>query len=66
MNCESAATASTVSVDSQFKTAVSVPAGYVSDSLAVPRPYGTRLYIKLRDDPEAVATVALPVLPDEH
>jgi hypothetical protein len=53
-----------VAADSQFKTAVSVPAGYVSDSLSVPRPFGTRLYIKLRDDPSTVATVALPVFPD--
>ncbi len=53
-----------VSADSQFKNSVPVPAGYVSDSLPVPRPYGTRLYIKLRDDPSTVATVALPVLPD--
>jgi len=55
-----------VAADSQFKDAVKVPAGYVSDSIEVPRPYGTRLYIKLRDDSEMVATVALPVLPDEH
>lgn len=52
--------------DSQFKNFISVPAGYVNDSLNVPRPYGTRLYIKLRDDPGTVATVALPVLPDER
>lgn len=52
-----------VSADSQFKDSVSVPAGYVSDSLNVPRPYGTRLYIKLRDAPSTIATVDLPVLP---
>ncbi len=55
-----------VAADSQFKSAVSVPAGYVSDTVPVPRPYGTRLYIKLRDDPSTVATVALPVLPDSR
>jgi hypothetical protein len=53
-----------VAADSTFKNAVPVPAGYVGDSLSVPRPYGTRLYIKLRDDPDTTATVALPVLPD--
>jgi hypothetical protein len=53
-----------VASDSQFKNAVTVPAGYVSESLFVPRPYGTRLYIRLRDDPSTAATVALPVLPD--
>ena len=55
-----------VAADSAFKNAVSVPPGYVGDSLPVPRPYGTRLYVKLRDDPSTVATVALPVLPDNH
>ncbi len=55
---------SSVAADSLFKSAVSVPAGYVGDSLSIPRPYGTRLYIKLRDDPAMDATVALPVLPD--
>lgn len=55
-----------VAADSQFKSGVSVPEAYVSDSINVPRPYGTRLYIKLRDDPSTVATVALPVLPDNH
>jgi hypothetical protein len=55
-----------ISSDDQFKNSVSVPAGYVNDSLSVPRPYGARLYIKLRDDPASVATVALPVLPDDR
>jgi len=53
-----------VAADSQFKVAVSLPEAYVSDSVDVPRPYGTRLYIKLRDDPSTVATVTLAVLPD--
>jgi hypothetical protein len=55
-----------VASDPQFRDAVSVQAGYVSDALDVPRPVGTLLYIKLRDDPETVDTVALPVLPDGH
>lgn len=55
-----------VASDSEFKNFISVPAGYVNDSLNVPRPYGTRLYIKLRDDADSVATTALPVLPDKH
>jgi hypothetical protein len=57
---------SAVAADSTFKSAVSVPAGYVADSLPVPRPYGTRLYVKLRDDPATPATVTLPVLPDHR
>jgi hypothetical protein len=55
-----------VSADSQFKGAVTVPEAYVSDSVDVPRPYGTRLYIKLRDDASTIATVTLPVLPDNR
>jgi hypothetical protein len=53
-----------VSADDQFKNVVTVPAGYVSDSLQVPRPYGATIYIRLRDDPATIATVALPVFPD--
>jgi len=55
-----------VAADPQFKNVVSVPAGYVSESLAVPRPYGARVYIKLRDDPASEAIVALPVFPDNR
>jgi hypothetical protein len=55
-----------VSADAKFLDSVTVPAGYVSDSLTVPRPNGTLLYIKLRDDPATVDTVTLPVLPDNR
>jgi hypothetical protein len=53
-----------VASDEQFKDTVPVPAGYVNTTLTVPRPNGTLLYIKLRDDPATVSSVALPVLPD--
>ena len=53
-----------VSNDPQFKAPIEIPDGYVSDSLTVPRPNGTLLYIKLRDDPATIDTVSLPVLPD--
>jgi hypothetical protein len=53
-----------VSADPEFKKAVAVHAGFVDDSLTVPRPNGTLLYIKLRDDPATTATASLPVLPD--
>jgi hypothetical protein len=53
-----------LAADSEFKRSVSVPAGYVEGSLAVPRPSGTVIYIKLRDDASNIATAALPVLPD--
>ena len=55
-----------VASDAQFKNMVAVPLGYVDGTLAVPRPVGTLLYIKLRDDPATVDTVALPVLPGVH
>jgi hypothetical protein len=38
--------------------------GFADSTLTVPRPLGTLLYIKLRDDPSIVNPVALPVLPD--
>lgn len=52
-----------VAADPQFKDMVTVPAGYADATLNVPRPNGTLLYIKLRDDPATVDSVALPVLP---
>ena len=42
-----------------------VPVGFADSTLAVPRPNGTLLYLKLRDDPAAINTAALPVLPEE-
>jgi len=55
-----------VASDPQFKNSISVPAGYVNSTLSVPRPYGTLLYLKLRDDPATVDTATLPVFPDDH
>lgn len=53
-----------VASDSQFAHSMPVPVGYSDSSLTVPRPNGTLLYIKLRDDPSTVNTAALPVLPE--
>lgn len=50
----------------EFKDAVSVQAGYADNMLNVPRPDGTLLYIKLRDDPSTVDTATLPVLPETY
>jgi len=55
-----------VASDPQFAHAVSVPIGFADSSLFVPRPNGTLLYIKLRDDPATVNTLVLAVLPDEQ
>jgi len=55
-----------VASDSKFTQPVAVPVGFVDSSLNVPRPSGTLLYIKLRDDSSVINTVALPVLPQEQ
>jgi hypothetical protein len=55
-----------VASDAEFTHTVSVPIGFADSSLNVPRPNGTLLYIKLRDDPTAVDTLTLAVLPDEQ
>ena len=41
-----------IASDRDFTQAVSVPSGFADSSLTVPRPNGTVLYIKLRDDPD--------------
>jgi hypothetical protein len=53
-----------VASDPQFLHNVPVRASFVDSSLSVPRPNGTLLYIKLRDDPSVVNRAALPVLPE--
>jgi hypothetical protein len=53
-----------VASDAQFTHTVPVPVGFVSSTLNVPRPNGTLLYLKLRDDPSVVNMAVLPVLPD--
>ncbi|MFY9530339.1 MAG: hypothetical protein WAR24_15620 [Candidatus Acidiferrales bacterium] len=55
-----------VASDSQFTHMVPVPIGYMDLTLSVPRPNGTLLYVKLRDDPSTVTPTVLPVLPDEQ
>ena len=54
-----------VASDSQFSHTVPVPAGFVDSTLSVPRPNGTLLYLKLRDDPSTVNMMVLPVLPEQ-
>jgi hypothetical protein len=53
-----------VASDPQFTHNMPVPLGFADTTLTVPRPNGTLLYIKLRDDPSTVNTVVLPVLPE--
>jgi hypothetical protein len=53
-----------VASDSQFTHTTPVPLGFADSTLTVPRPNGTLLYIKLRDDPSIADTIVLPVLPE--
>ena len=53
-----------VASDPQFLDSVSVPSGFLGTALSVPRPSGTQLYLKLRDDPSTVSTAVLPLVPD--
>ena len=55
-----------VASDQQFTRNAQVPAGFAESSLNVPRPNGTLLYLKLRDDPGTAVMAVLPVLPDER
>lgn len=55
-----------VASDPEFTRSISVPIGFADSSLKVPRPNGTLLYIKLRDDPNTVNTLTLPILPGEE
>ncbi len=54
-----------VASDAQFAHAVTVPRGFAEDTLTVPRPNGTVLYVKLRDDPDTVSRAVTPVLPEQ-
>ncbi len=47
-----------------FTHATDVPMGFAGISMQVPRPNGTTLYLKLRDDPATVDLVSLPVVPE--
>ncbi len=53
-----------VASNAQFTRNATVPAGFSGATLSVPRPNGTLLYFKLRDDVDSVNSVALPVLPE--
>jgi hypothetical protein len=49
-----------------FKIAAPIPSGFADTTITVPRPFGTILYVKLRDDPTTINTAALPVLPNQQ
>jgi hypothetical protein len=47
----------------EFDNAIDVPADFTGTQLTVPHPANGILYLKLRDDPETVQTLALTVMP---
>lgn len=55
-----------VASDPQFAHTVPVPAGFADSSMNVPRPNGTILYVKLRDDPSVANMAVLPVIPEDR
>jgi hypothetical protein len=48
-----------VGADREFSRAVHVPDGFPGQTLQVPRPQASQLYLKLRDDPQPVSVVVL-------
>ena len=50
---------SSISPDASFDKQVNVPDGFVGSTLMVARPADGPLYLKLRDDPASVSTIAL-------
>ena len=54
---------SAISTDRDFKTLVAVPDGFVGATLSVPHPTNGLLFLKLRDDPAALASATLPPQP---
>jgi hypothetical protein len=50
-----------VSTDADFVNSINVPEGFVEDALAIQPPKEKTLYIKLRNDPATIDTVALPL-----
>jgi hypothetical protein len=51
-----------VSTDQDFSNSVPVPDGFLANALPIPRPKNKTLYVKLRDNPGDVNTVALPMV----
>ncbi len=55
--------AESIGASPEFENAIEVPADFTGTQLIVPHPANNLLYLKLRDDPAAVQTLTLPVLP---
>jgi hypothetical protein len=55
--------AASIAANPGFGNAINVPPDFTGTQLTVPHPANGILYLKLRDDPEKVQTLALPVTP---
>lgn len=55
--------AESVASSTDFENAVDIPADFTGTQLSVPHPANGVLYLKLRDDPSTVQTLALAVMP---
>jgi hypothetical protein len=55
--------AASISATPEFGNALNVPLEFTGTQLSVPHPANGILYLKLRDDPEKVQTLTLPVTP---
>ena len=52
-----------ISAEPSMKHAVKIPGGFTGASVEIPRPSGSTIFIKLRDDPDTADPVLLPVMP---
>lgn len=52
-----------VSIDPQFASSVSIPDGFIARTLGIPAvPKNKTIYVRLRDNPSAAASVVVPVV----
>ena len=51
-----------VSTDEEFTNSVAVPDGFLANALPIPKPKNKTVYVKLRDNPGDVTSVALPMV----
>jgi len=55
--------AASIAATQEFYNATEIPLEFTGTQLSVPHPVNGTLYLKLRDDPETVQMLTLPVLP---
>jgi hypothetical protein len=55
--------AEAIGASPELENATEIPGDFTGTQLSVPHPANNLLYLKLRDDPATVQTLALPVLP---